>query len=102
LPETISDFALPLAGVYYVRILESDSPSQTQLYTLAVTIGTAGGGCPGDVNFDGLVDLADLARLLSNFGTPSGATREQGDVDADGDVDLHDLTLLLSRFATEC
>lgn len=58
--------------------------------------------CDGDVNGDRVVDLSDLTTLLSNFGTPSGATRSQGDLDADGDVDLNDLTLLLARFGVPC
>jgi hypothetical protein len=56
--------------------------------------------CVGDLNDDGTVDLSDLATLLTNFGTPSGATPEQGDIDDDGDVDLGDLTLLLAAFGS--
>lgn len=55
---------------------------------------------PGDLNGDGQVDIADLAQLLSHFGTLNGATYADGDIDGDGDVDLSDLTLLLSNFGT--
>jgi DNA-binding beta-propeller fold protein YncE len=55
-----------------------------------------------DVNNDHVVDVADLAILLSNFGTLSGATRENGDLDGDGDVELGDLTILLSAFGASC
>ena len=58
--------------------------------------------CPGDVNGDRIVDLSDLATLLANFGTLSGATLEDGDLDGDGDVELPDLTLLLASFGTSC
>lgn len=58
--------------------------------------------CPADLDGDGRVALADLATLLSNYGTPAGATRAQGDVDADGDVDLGDLAALLGDFGTVC
>ena len=58
--------------------------------------------CAGDVNGDNKVDLQDLATLLSNFGTPSGATLQDGDLDGDGDVDLQDLANLLSAFGTNC
>ncbi|MCC6360983.1 MAG: hypothetical protein IT450_19765, partial [Phycisphaerales bacterium] len=58
--------------------------------------------CPADLNGDLEVGLADLAILLSNFGTPGGAGHDDGDIDGDGDVDLSDLTLLLSDFGVVC
>ena len=56
----------------------------------------------GDLDDDGDVDIQDLATLLSNFGTTSGAAPEDGDLDGDGDVELADLTVLLSTFGTAC
>jgi probable HAF family extracellular repeat protein len=58
--------------------------------------------CPGDVNSDRVVELADLAILLAHFGTPSGATLADGDLDGNGRVDLSDLAILLSHFGTTC
>lgn len=58
--------------------------------------------CVGDLTCDQTVGLADLTVVLSHFGVPSGATREDGDLDADGDVDLSDLTILLSQFGRTC
>jgi len=58
--------------------------------------------CLGDLDGDGQIALSDLAIVLSNFGTPSGATPEQGDLDGDGDVDLTDLATMLSLFGTAC
>ena len=58
--------------------------------------------CPGDLDGNDAVDLADLSRLLSNFGTLVGAARSDGDTDGDGDVDLGDLSFLLSNFGTSC
>jgi|GEM_PF-1832804 len=58
--------------------------------------------CPGDITGDGQVALDDLGILLSNFGTPSGATPDDGDLNGDGAVDLADLALLLSAFGTVC
>ena len=52
----------------------------------------------GDLDYDGDVDLADLAQLLGNYGTTSGATYEMGDLDGDGDVDLADLAALLGNY----
>ena len=56
----------------------------------------------GDLDYDGDVDLSDLAQLLANYGTPSGATYEDGDIDADGDVDLSDLAALLAHYGETC
>jgi hypothetical protein len=57
---------------------------------------------PGDVDHNGVVELADLATLLAHFGTQSGATFEEGDLDADGDVDVADLAMLLANFGATC
>jgi len=58
--------------------------------------------CIGDFDGNAQVDLGDLAILLANFGTTSGAGPEDGDTDGDGDVDLADLAVLLSSFGTVC
>ena len=58
--------------------------------------------CFGDLDGDNDIDLADLAQLLSNYGTPSGAVYEDGDLDGDGDVDLADLAALLAVYGTMC
>jgi probable HAF family extracellular repeat protein len=55
----------------------------------------------GDLDYDGDVDLADLAQLLSNYGTTGGATYADGDLDEDGDVDLADLAALLAAYGTQ-
>jgi probable HAF family extracellular repeat protein len=58
--------------------------------------------CPADLDGDGFVALADLARLIGAYGVTSGATPEDGDLDADGDVDLSDLAALLNVFGEAC
>jgi len=58
--------------------------------------------CFGDLDGDNDVDLADLAQLLANYGTTSGAAYEDGDLDGDGDVDLADLAALLAVYGTTC
>jgi hypothetical protein len=58
--------------------------------------------CFGDLDGDLDIDLADLAQLLANYGTPSGAVYEDGDLDTDGDVDLADLAALLAVYGTTC
>jgi hypothetical protein len=60
------------------------------------------GVCFGDLDDDGDVDLSDLAQLLTNYGTTSGAAYEDGDLDGDGDVDLTDLAGLLAVYGTSC
>lgn len=58
--------------------------------------------CPGDLDGDGDVDVADLAILLANFGSMSGVSAADGDLDHDGDVDVGDLAILLANFGTIC
>lgn len=55
---------------------------------------------PGDNDFDGDVDLADLAVMLANFGIQTGASIESGDTDGDSDVDIQDLSTLVSHFGS--
>lgn len=57
--------------------------------------------CAGDLNGDLMVDLSDLATLLSNFGL-SPALPDDGDIDFDGDVDVSDLAALLAAFGSNC
>ncbi|UCG88379.1 MAG: hypothetical protein JSW71_07505, partial [Gemmatimonadota bacterium] len=57
--------------------------------------------CPGDLDGDGVVNLADLAQLLGHYGE-SGVVYEDGDLDNDGDVDLADLAALLGVYGTIC
>ena len=63
---------------------------------------TGGCGCPGDLDADGSIGVADLAILLSQFGVSQGATEADGDSDADGDVDIADLAVLLGLFGGSC
>lgn len=58
--------------------------------------------CPADLDGSGQVDLADLAILLSHFGTLEGADPTDGDLDVDGDIDLEDLAALLASFGSLC
>ncbi|MCC6361076.1 MAG: hypothetical protein IT450_20230 [Phycisphaerales bacterium] len=60
--------------------------------------------CTGDVNDDGVRDLADLATLLASFGSVTGdpGYNPAADFDASGAVDLGDLTVLLSTFGVAC
>jgi uncharacterized delta-60 repeat protein len=60
--------------------------------------------CAGDLNADCRVELADLAIVLSTFGSApaEGFAPQNGDVDMDGDVDLQDLTIVLSAWGSDC
>ncbi|MFN0134819.1 MAG: immunoglobulin domain-containing protein, partial [Phycisphaerae bacterium] len=44
--ETISGASLPSAGTYFVRVYETDAPTQSQLYTLSITATSAGCTAP--------------------------------------------------------
>ncbi|MDZ4831849.1 MAG: hypothetical protein SGJ09_16850 [Phycisphaerae bacterium] len=52
---------------------------------------------PGDLNGDGIVDAADLAILLGNWGFPG-----IGDLNGDGVVDAKDLGILLGMWGQTC
>jgi len=57
--------------------------------------------CLGDVNGDGVVDISDLALVLSNFGGPIFSDCLP-DVDGDGLVGLSELATFLGLFGTIC
>ncbi|MCA9244789.1 MAG: hypothetical protein KDA32_12575 [Phycisphaerales bacterium] len=60
--------------------------------------------CPGDLDGNGQVDLADLAGVLAVFGSINGDANylPAADLDSDQDVDLADLAGLLALFGTTC
>jgi hypothetical protein len=58
--------------------------------------------CPGELNGDCVIDLADLSQLLANYDTASGATYWDGDLTGDGAVNLADLSTLLAVYETTC
>lgn len=92
-----TDFLSSAGQTYYIRVSGFEGSQGTGVLTLAVF----GNSIIGDINSDGVVNLADLAMLLSNFGE-SGVGYADGDVDRDGDVDLGDLALMLSHFGESC
>ena len=51
------------------------------------------GPIPGDANFDGIVDVADLGIVGANFSL-SGTSFSQGNFNDDGIVDVADLGIL--------
>ena len=81
-----------LDGSDPVRIYESPSGWNAGAITLLLH-----GSCPGDLNGDGIVDLADLGILLADFGCVAPGPCP-GDLDGDGDTDLADLGILLADF----
>jgi hypothetical protein len=63
------------------------------------------GTCFGDLDGDGHIDSSDLAILLANYGTTSGATYADGDIypaGGDGMVNMSDLGELLPIHRTSC
>ena len=101
----VADFVAPNATVQ-LRFVASDlgagSIVEAALDDFQILTLDCGAACIGDVNGDGVIDLADLATLLANFGATADATPADGDLDGDGDVDLADLAALLAVFGTTC
>jgi hypothetical protein len=57
---------------------------------------------PGDVDFDGDVDVFDFGTFAANFTMTGGAPFANGDCDGDGDVDVFDFGLLALNFESAC
>ncbi|MCB9838042.1 MAG: hypothetical protein H6813_01785 [Phycisphaeraceae bacterium] len=60
--------------------------------------GVAAPHCAGDLNADGIVDTADLGRLIAVFGTPDA----DADMNNDGLVDTADLGAMIAVFSSIC
>ncbi len=58
--------------------------------------------CPGDANFDGVVDFADLTTTLGEWLSDYGAAIGPGDADRDGTVGFADVTTVLGNWLTPC
>ena len=59
--------------------------------------GTGPQPCPGDLNDDSTVGLADIQLVLAYYGLPDGY-----DLDCDGDSDFDDLAVALRLYGMEC
>lgn len=77
-------------------------PGNTLAIDNMLIVPTGETDCFADITFDRVVDINDLAFLLSRFGLVSGAFFADGDLDCDGDVDIDDLALMLANFGTFC
>jgi hypothetical protein len=64
---------------------------------LGFRVAHRGPSAPGDANRDGIVNIADLSIVLTNF-DKTGMTWSQGDFDGSGTVDIADLGNLLTNF----
>jgi len=106
-PAACGDYTFSLANSVANVLVERNDPPDFSPVTQALVDATAGSisfsvTLAGDLDFDGDVDLSDLAQLLANYGTTSGGTYEQGDIDGDGDIDLSDLAALLAVYGQSC
>lgn len=95
----IRDFSVAPDSRTVVYRADQNVPGQ---YELFVTVIPGSNACPGDINGDQTVNLADLGILLGHYGLTGGAAYDDGDVNGDGAIDLTDLGTLLSTYGTTC
>ena len=101
----VGDFVMPTAQIkvrFEASDLGSGSVVEAGVDAFSVSRLICESPCFGDLTGDDQVGIADLAQLLSNYGTTSGASYADGDLDGDGDVDLADLAELLGLYGTSC
>lgn len=99
-------------GTLYNFRFDSDQPPQVinanvETFKIVGSVAVAaqapqGVPCPGDLDGNRIVDLPDLAMLLSNFGMTGDATPDRGDMDGDLDIDLEDLGAMLALYGVGC
>jgi len=96
------------AGAGAVRLRWSLGPTDADitycgwnLDDIAVTSLIDLDACPGDANFDRVVDFDDIVKVLGEWGR-QGATRREGDANDDQSVDFDDLVSVLSGWGANC
>jgi len=78
-------------GTYNVAITSTDNQANASTNTLSVYITN------GDLNFDGKVNISDLAILAGNWGKTS-QTYAQGSINGSGTVNLSDLAIMAANW----
>ena len=90
---SITDVSAADAGQYACRASNICGDDISAAATLTIIV--------GDLDGNGLVDLGDLANLLSHYGL-TNATYSEGDLNGDTLIDLSDLALLLAAYGESC
>ncbi len=96
-PGDINNDGAPDLLVLVVREDYTTSPHTREQLLLTHYLPTP---CVGDVDFDRVVNFADLNAVLSNFGAQDITL--PADLNASGVVDFADLNLVLSAFGASC
>ena len=82
---------VPISGITDEEIEYNNSRAQVVVLD---------GGNEGDVNIDGVVDVADIASVISFMaGTTATVSLEQADVNKDGHADVADIATIISIMA---
>jgi hypothetical protein len=100
LPETAPVVVLQSAGNYFVRIYETNSPTQTQMYHLSIQLLPAlpPQDCPGDANGDDIVNFDDITAVIANWLAAGPA----GDANGDGVVNVDDINAVITNWQLSC
>jgi hypothetical protein len=58
--------------------------------------------CPGDADFNGVVDFDDITAALANWGADYSPSTGRGDSDNSGFVDFDDITQVIANWGVTC
>lgn len=100
LPLRLSSTSLATSETFYLLLGKGVSQSDPLFEDAMQAAQTQFLSCPGDLDGDGVVALADLAALLANYGATGPGVI--GDLDSDDDVDLSDLAAILAAYGGSC
>lgn len=89
------DFTLDVASLESVRLIVDPNDGSCHCDSTMLRVQIFEASCPGDVIENGIIDGADLAALLSVWGT-DGGIYPRADVNGDGAVNAADLSAVLS------
>jgi len=89
-----------IKGTYIIRAQAASVPGETDVADNTFTYGVVKVTVPGDTDGDRDIDIYDIVRIASAYGSKRGESlfSPNADIDSDGDIDIYDVVIAASRY----
>ena len=90
-------------GAYIISAEAETVPAETDTADNTFTYGVVKVTVPGDTDGDRDIDIYDIVRIASAYGSKLGDSiyEPNADIDSDGDIDIYDVVTAASRYGYE-